>query len=72
MDLSLKAEELFKISGEVLERRLWKLIAGNDDLGKFSLIIICPSCKYKLIMLPGYKVVVIIYIRIVTMLPRVK
>ena len=70
MDLSLKAEEIFKISDEVL--RLWKLIAGNDDLGKFSLIIICPSCKYKLIMLIGHKIVVIIYIRIVTMLPRVK
>ena len=70
MDLSLKAEEIFKISDEI--RRLWKLIADNDDLGKFSLIIICTSCKYKLIMLPGYKIVVIIYIRIVTMLPRVK
>ena len=70
MDLSSKAEEIFKISDEI--RRLWKLIAGNDDLGKFSLIIICLSCKYKLIMLPWYKIVVIIYIRIVTMLPRVK
>lgn len=70
MDLSLKADEIFKILDEI--RRLWKPIAGNDDLGKFSLIIICPSCKYKLIMLPWYKIVVIIYIRIVTMLPRVK